>query len=167
MEIDHDWKGVYLGTFHTAFACSAPPDGCRLYRISRARNHPWLLGTDMHIEQGRAEVESLVWDEATCTLKGVARRPAGESGSLFFMPAAPHAAAQPPEAVTLKEVIDMQTVIRLPLVFNSDTEPFELRFKVLDTPYVSRQGWLPYATEAEWLAYVAEHRDPSSTRVIE
>jgi hypothetical protein len=71
-----------------------------------------------------------------------------------------------PEAVTLKEVIDMQTVIRLPLVFRSDTEPFELRFEVLDTPYVSRQGWLPYATESEWLAYVAEHRDPRSTRII-
>ncbi len=161
------WNGEYLGTFRTAFSCSAPPDGCRLYRISRARNHPWLLGTDLHIEQGRAEVESLAWDNATCTLKGVARRPVGEAGSLFFLLPRHLRMLNHPEAVTLKEVIDMQTVIRLPLVFRSETEPFELRFEALDTPYVSRQGWLPYATESEWLAYVAEHRDPRSTRVIE
>ena len=160
------WNEEYLGTFHTAFACSAPPDGCRLYRIAQAREYPWLLGTDLHIEQGRAEVESLVWDDATYTLKGVARRPAGETGSLFFLLPRRLRMLNHPEAVTLKEVIDMQTVIRLPLVFRSDTEPFELRFEVLDTPYVSRQGWLPYATESEWLAYVAEHRDPRSTRII-
>ena len=161
------WNEEYLGTFRTAFACSVPPDGCRLYRIARAREYPWLLGTDLHIEQGRAELESLAWDEATCTLKGVARRPTGETGSLFFLLPRHLLMLNHPEAVTLKEVIDMQTVIRLPLVFRAATEPFELRFEALDTPYVSRQGWLPYATESEWLAYVAEHRCPLSSRVIE
>ncbi len=161
------WNGEYLGTFKTAFPCSAPPDGCRLFRVSRARSHPWLLGTDLHIEQGRTDVESLAWDGAACTLKGVARRPVGEAGSLFFLMPRQLRMINHPEATTLKEVIDMQTVIRLPLVFRCETEPFELRFEAIDTPYVSRQGWLPYATESEWLAYVEEHRDPRSTRIIE
>ncbi len=161
------WNSEYMGTYRTALPCSTPPDGCRLFRISPARPHPWLLGTDLHIEQGRADVESLVWDGAARSLKGVARRPAGEQGSLFFLMPRQVWMTNHPEATTLKEVIDMQTVIRLPMAFRTETEPFELCFEALDTPYVSRQGWLPYATEAEWLAYVTEHRDPRSTRIIE
>lgn len=161
------WNEEYAGTFRGSFACSVPPDACRLFRISRARPHPWLLSTDLHVEQGNAEIESLSWDEQTRVLKGVARRPAGESGSLFFLMPRQLRLLNHEGTNTMKEVIDMQTVIRLPLVFRTDTAPFELRFEVQETPYISRQGWLPYATETEWLKYVAEHHDPASSRVIE
>jgi len=51
--------------------------------------------------------------------------------------------------------------------FRSEKESFEFRFEVIDSKFVARKNWLPYATEKEWLAYAEKHKDPSSTRVIE
>lgn len=67
----------------------------------------------------------------------------------------------------MREVLDMQTVIRWPIEFHHDRESFELRFERIDANYVARKGWLPCATEGEWLAYVEEQEEPDSTRVIE
>jgi hypothetical protein len=161
------WNEEYAGTYRGSFSCLVPPDSCRVYRISLARRHPWLLATDMHIEQGAAEIQSLAWHEPTKTLRGVATRPAGERGSLFFLVPRHLMLVNHEQANTMKEVIDMQTVVRLPVQFKRNKEPFMLRFKVMDTKYVSRDGWLPYATEKEWLAYVRKNRDAGSTRVIE
>lgn len=161
------WNGEYLGTYKDAFSSTIPPDGCRLFRISLARPHPWLLGSDMHVEQGVAEIESLAWEEKNMVLRGTARRPAGESGSLFFLMPRHLKLCNKTGTNKMKEVIDMQTVIRLPLDFPEARQEFELQFERMDTPYVSRRGWLPYATEAEWLNFVAEHKIPDSHRVIE
>ena len=161
------WNGEYVGTYRDSFECSVPPDDCKLFRISEARPHPWLLSTDMHVEQGNAEIESLFYDEKNLTLQGVARRPAGESGRLVFLMPRHLRLVNHEQANIMKEVIDMQAVVGWPIVFRSDKESFELKFERMDTPYVARPGWLPYATEAEWLAYVNAHRDPADTRVIE
>jgi len=161
------WNEEYTGTYRGSFSCTVPPEACRLYRISAARPHPWLLATDMHVEQGHAEIASLTWDEEQKTLRGTALRPAGESGSLYFLMPRHLRLINHESANTMKEVIDMQTVIRLPVAFHRDREEFELRFEEMHTPFVARHGWLPYATEEEWLRYVAEHRDPESTRVID
>jgi hypothetical protein len=161
------WNETYLGTWQGGMDCLVPPDACRLYRIAPARPHPWLLATDLHVEQGRAEIESLSWDPVRRVLKGMVRRPEGESGNLFFLMPRQLRLADIGQMSTMKEVIDMQTVIRLPVRFQKEKEPFELAFELMETPNVSRQGWLPYTTEAEWLAYLAEHKDHGSTRVIE
>jgi len=161
------WNGEYVGTYRDSFPCAVPPGCCRLFRLSIARPYPWLLSTDMHIEQGNAEVETLAYDEKTRTLRGTVRRPAGESGRLVFLMPRHLKLVNHEEANTMKEVIDMQTVISLHVVFRSDKEDFRLEFECMDTDYVARPGWLPYATEAEWLAYVKANKDPSDTRVIE
>ncbi|HPS52438.1 MAG TPA: hypothetical protein PLK08_02700 [Phycisphaerae bacterium] len=161
------WNGEYVGTYEKSYSCAVPAHSCRLYRISRHRKYPWLLSTDMHIEQGNAEVESLEWNEKAMTLKGVATRPAGECGSLFFLTPRQFRLINHDKTNTMKEVIDMQTVIRLPMEFRSDKEKFELRFEIMNTPFVARKGWLPYATEEEWRKYVEAHHKPDDTRVIE
>ncbi len=161
------WNEEYIGTYKDAFFCTIPPDACRLFRISLARPHPWLLGTDMHIEQGNAEIESLAWDEENLVLRGTARRPSGESGNLFFLMPRHLKLVNDKRTNKMKEVIDMQTIIRMPLDFQKTRQEFELQFQRMDTPYVSRKGWLPYATETEWLNFVAEHKIPDSHRVIE
>lgn len=154
------WNGEYLGTFKYAFPCAVPAADCRLYRICEAREYPWLIGTDMHVEQGNAEVKDLVYDEKERTLTGIACRPAGECGRLvFLMPRHLKLIADPSLKInTMKEVIDMQTVVSFNIRFEQDEVPFTLRFETMDTEFVSRPGWLPYATESEWLAYVEEHR---------
>ena len=45
------WSEEYRGAFRDRFRASVPPNACRLYRISEARPHPWLLSTDMHVQQ--------------------------------------------------------------------------------------------------------------------
>jgi len=160
------WNEEYVGTYKGSYSHIVPQNSCRLFRISPAHQHPWLLSTDMHVEQGNAEIESLEWDETTKTLKGIVVRPAGEIGNLFFLVPRQLKLINHEKACLMKEVIDMQTVLRLPIEFESDKETFELRFEVMDTQFVSRYGWLPYATEEEWSKYVEENKDPASNRVI-
>jgi hypothetical protein len=61
----------------------------------------------------------------------------------------------------------MNVIIRKRIDFSRQAEPFLLRFEPVGTPYVSRPGWLPFATEEEWLDYVGKHREPDDTRVID
>jgi hypothetical protein len=67
----------------------------------------------------------------------------------------------------MKEVIDMQTVIRLPMDFKSNKETFKLRFEVMNTKFITRKGWLSFATETEWLEYIDVNQKTGDTRVIE
>ncbi len=161
------WNEEYTGTYRGSCARTIPPNSCRLYRIAEARPHPWLLSTDMHIQQGAVEVESIQWNEETKTLIGTVARPAGERGNLFFLIPRHLKLINHEKANTMREVLDMQTVVRWPVEFNGERETFELRFELIDTTFVARKHWLPYATEKEWLDYVEKHRDPNSTRVIE
>ncbi len=161
------WNEEYRGTFKDRFRAVVPPAASRLYRISRARPYPWLLGTDLHVQQGAAEITSLSWDEASMTLAGAATRPAGERGNLYFLMPRAMSLINHGRSFLMKEVLDMNVVIRSPVVFGEERATFELRFRPRGTPYVSRKGWLPYTTEQEWLAYAQRHRRPGDTRVFE
>ena len=167
------WNEEYAGTYRESFSCIIPAHSCRVYRISEARDHPWLLSTDMHLEQGNVDVESLEWSEEELTLRGTAARPQGEKGNLFFLlPRKGSLKLINHDCINvMKEVIDMHSVMRLPLEFRSDSEMFELRFEVMDTDGVSRPGWLPFSTEEEWLEYVRNKKgvyaDLPENRVIQ
>jgi hypothetical protein len=161
------WNEEYVGTYRASFPYTVPPNACKVYRVSRVRKHPWLLSTDMHMHQGAAEIESLKWDQDALTLSGTATRPEGETGSLFFLLPRQFRLINHERANTMREVEDTQTVIRWPLQFTSDRQPFELRFEELGAQFVTRRGWLAYATEEEWLKYVAHHRSPGDTRLVE
>ena len=161
------WTEEYLGTFESRFRAAIPPSSCRLYRISKAQRHPWLLSTDMHVQQGAVEIESLAWDKNNMTLAGTATRPSGEVGNLLFLMPRRFRLINHENSFLMKEILDMNVVVRTPVHFASDRESFELLFEVQQTPYVSRKGWLPYTSEREWLDYVQRHRKPGDTRVYE
>lgn len=162
------WNSEYYGIYRKSFSCNVPPGCCKLFRITEKREYPWLISSDFHVEQGNAEIESLAYDEKTLTLRGVARRPKGEYGRLVFLMPRTLKLKHHERINTMKEVIDMQTVISLPIRFSSDRETFELEFEKLDTCMVARPGWLEYSTEAEWLEYVEKHRSQyPANRVIE
>ena len=161
------WNEEYRGTFRDRFRAVVPPSACRLYRISQARPYPWLLGTDLHIQQGAVEITALSWNEASMTLAGTATRPAGERGNLLFLMPRAMSLINHTESFLMKEVLDMNVVIRRPVHFSAEHEAFELRFRPRGTPYVSRKGWLPYTTEREWLEYAERHRAPDDPRVFE
>ncbi len=79
------WNERYLGSFKEAFECHVPPCSVNVYRITRVRNHPWILSTDMHLLQGAVEILSVFWDHRKAVLSGVAVRPEGEVGNIFFL----------------------------------------------------------------------------------
>lgn len=163
------WNGEYCGTYKGSFPVAVPAADCRLYRICEARDYPWLIGTDMHVEQGRCEVKALKYDKRSRRLSGIVSRPAGEWGRLIFLMPRHLKIIQEPtwKVSTMKEVIDMQTVVSLSMRFEQDETPFTIRFETMDTDFVARPGWLSYATEAEWLDYVAKHKaDYDPCRVI-
>lgn len=162
------WNREYVGTFRGTFPCSVPPGQCRLYRISESRNHPWILSTNMHVEQGRCEVPELKWDETTLTLSGKACRPVGECGRIEFLLPWNYRVVNHCGVNTMKEVVDMQTVASLQVNFTADEMPFEIHFAKDEADYVTRKDWLPYETAAEWREYVKQHReDYHPSRIIE
>jgi len=79
------WNEEYQGEATGSLTAEVPPNSCKLYRIAKARRHPWLLSTNMHIQQGLLEVPELRWDAKSLELSGKVTRPRGESGSLLFL----------------------------------------------------------------------------------
>jgi hypothetical protein len=132
-----------------------------------ARAHPWLLSTDMHVQQGAVEVSTLAWDEARMRLTGSVRRPVGEKGNVFFLMPSGFRLTNHEGTGLMKELIDMNVVVRMPVSFARETEAFELEFTPRGTPYVGRKGWMRYPREEDWLAEVKKNRKPGDTRVIE
>jgi hypothetical protein len=161
------WNGSYEGTFKEHCPVSVPSESIRLYRIHRARPHPWLLATDMHIQQGAVEVETLEWNEPEGTLSGVVSRPAGESGHLFLHLPREWRLVDHSGVRLMKEVLDMSAMACIPIRFESDRVEFSYRFERLDVPNVCWRWWLPYRSVEEWQAWLKANRDPDDTRVIE
>ncbi len=162
------WNNEYVGTYTQSFPCIVEPGACKLYRISEAKKHPWLIGTDMHVEQGNAEIESLVYDEEKLTLKCVAKRPVGEKGRLFFlMPRDMMLKNNHQFHISMKEVVDMYTVINYPIVFEHEKEEIVLEFEPLTNGLLSRPGWLSYYDEAGFQQFIKDNPYPEKNRVIE
>lgn len=162
------WNNEYVGTYRGSFPCLVAPGWCKLYRISEAKDHPWLIGTDMHVEQGNVEIESMVYDEEKMTLKLVATRPVGERGRLvFLMPRNMMLKKTGRSHFSMKEVVDMQTVINYPVTFEHEKEEITLEFEPLTNGLVSRPCWLSFYDEAGFQEYIKTHPYKEKTRVIE
>ncbi len=151
------WNEEYLGTFTQRVACSIPPGACRLFRLARAREYPWLLSTDLHAQQGAVEVTSLAWDADRLCLSGVVSRPAGESGNLFFLMPRKMRLLNHEGVGLLKDLRDFNVIMRLPMQFLTDTVEFALYFAPWDLGWVAPEGLLPYSTEDEWREYMRQH----------
>jgi hypothetical protein len=161
------WNGEYVGTYRERCPCSVPSGAIRLYRLHAARPHPWLLGTDMHIQQGALDISELAWDADTHTLAGVATRPAGETGNLFLHLPRTWRLVNHSGIGLMKEVRDMTAMARVPLRFEEDETAFSFHFEPLHVPNVCWRWWLPYRSEAEWRDWLAANRQPDDTRIIE
>lgn len=57
--------------------------GCKLICLRRRRAHPWVWGTGFHQSCGR-ELSGVTWDESRGELRGVLKRPPGETGDLVL-----------------------------------------------------------------------------------
>lgn len=78
------WNERYLGSFVNAVPVSVAPRSVTLLRISRMREYPWLLATDMHIRQGQADIQTVRWDHGARRLSIKTTRPTGSRGNIYL-----------------------------------------------------------------------------------
>lgn len=160
------WNEEYQGTFKQHFDYLVPPESCRLFRISEARDHPWLLSTDMHIQQGAVEVEELHWDEKSMRLSGKVTRPVGETGNLFFLMPRKMRAINTEGLWLMKELDDMNLIIRKEIKFTHEHESFEIFFEPWERKYIP-EHLMKKATEEEWMESMNKGKKNENTRVLQ
>ncbi|MCL2813200.1 MAG: hypothetical protein FWD23_01225 [Oscillospiraceae bacterium] len=161
------WNEEYCGVFKNSFPCRLPPESCKLYRIAKKRDHPWLLSTDMHIQQGYCEVAELQWDEGKLCLCGSVTRPAGERGGVYILMPRNYKLINQKGAHLLKELLDYSVVMYLPVQFSGPVEKFELFFEEWNFETLSPRGHIPYSTKQEWQEYMRLYYHRQDTRVFE
>lgn len=159
------WNEEYHGTFKGHFDYIVPPNSCRLFRISEARDYPWLLSTDMHIQQGAVEVEELNWDEKRMRLSGKVTRPVGETGNLFFLMPRKMRVINSEGLWLMKELDDMNVIIRKEIKFTREHETFEIFFEPWERKYIPGH-LMKQGTEEEWMEKMNKGTKNESTRVL-
>lgn len=67
----------------------------------------------------------------------------------------------------LKELLDLNVIMRLPVHFTEDTVDFEFFFEPWELGLVAPVGLISYATEQEWRDYMQRTGKQGNTRVFE
>jgi hypothetical protein len=78
------WNEHIVGKIKGKVPVYVPPHDVKVLRFSEVMEHPWVVGSDMHLTQGGVDINHLRWDNDALMLKGVCNRPEGEEGSLFI-----------------------------------------------------------------------------------
>ena len=78
-----DFQDLKTGSAPDIFELAFFAPSVKLLCLRRPRPHPWVVGTRFHQSCG-AELHLVMWDEPAAALRGVIRRPAGESGALVI-----------------------------------------------------------------------------------
>ncbi len=161
------WNEEYRGVFKNSLPVTLLPESCKLFRFTKKREYPWLIGTNIHIQQGVAEIKSLKWDKENMTLTGVASRPEGEKGSVIILSPRNMKLLNRGKCHLLKELIDQRVIIEVPLEFTSNTQEFKLQFEKWEFNNIIPRGLMPYATMDELKEYMKENYKRESTRVFD
>ena len=126
------WNEEYRGrVVGGSLVAEVPPGSVRVYRLAAAAGAPVLLGTDMHLTMGEMEIDRCAWEPATLTLRGTARRPEGEQGSIFVWAPKGLCVAAPQGLWIAKDARDEALLIRICLRFGTGPADWEVRFAPL------------------------------------
>ncbi len=161
------WNEEYRGMFENSFPVTLLPESCKLFRFTKRRNHPWLMGTNMHIQQGVAEIKALKWDEKNMTLSFTATRPKGNKGSVIIHAPRNLELLNRGKCHIVKELIDQCLVIEVPLDFKEDEISVQLTFRKWEFNNIIPRGLMPYATMDELKEYMSENYTREKTRIFE
>ncbi len=160
------WNMEYRGIFHTSFPVTLLPESCKLFRFTKRRNYPWVIGTNMHIQQGACEIKSLNWDEENMILSGSCTRPAGEKGKLIVLTPPNFKLLNRGKCHIIKELLDYNVVIEIPLDFETDTSEFSLRFEPWNFKNITPRGFVEYSNMDELREYMKENYKREDTRIF-
>ncbi len=160
------WNMEYRGIFHTSFPLTLLPETCKLFRFTKKRNHPWVIGSNMHIQQGVSEIKELHWNEEQMTLSGVCKRPAGENGKLIVLTPPNFKLLNRGKCHIIKELLDYNIVIEVPLDFETDTAEFTLRFEPWNFKNITPRGFVDYSNMEEMRQYMKKNYKRENTRIF-
>ena len=161
------WNEEYCGVFRQSFPCEILSESCKLYRIAEERPHPWLLSTDMHIQQGFCEVLGIDWDQESNRLSLSVTRPVGEMGNIYVLMPRNYRLINAKGVNLLKELLDFKVIMQIPVKFDEEIKNFAFDFEQWNPVNLSPRGHIPYSTKQEWLDYMRDNYKKQGTRVFE
>lgn len=117
------WSKKFLGRAQNSVRIKMSPVTTKLLLFKEVPAHPIVLSTDMHFSQGGVELEDVIYDGNTQTLKGTARRQTGAKGNIFIFL---------PSFYEVKETVPVirkqKDVIALPVDFKKSAVKWEVKF---------------------------------------
>ncbi|MCC6443686.1 MAG: hypothetical protein IT210_09565 [Armatimonadetes bacterium] len=85
------WESLFLGYATGSLQVTVPGRDARVLALHSPSFQPFLIGTDMHLSMGAAEIEEAIWSYESQTLTGRARWRPGASGRAFaYIPGSFH-----------------------------------------------------------------------------
>jgi len=112
------------------------------------------------------EVEELHWDEKSMRLSGKVTRPVGETGNLFFLMPRKMRVLNTEGLWLMKELDDMNLIIRKEIKFTREHETFEIFFEPWERKYIP-EHLMKKATEEEWMESMNKGKKNENTRVLQ
>ena len=83
------WEQKFYGELRGGIRVKLPPASVLLLAIHKKRAEPHVIATDRHVSQGGVELENVIWDAATKTLRGVSLGATGTDHKVFVWLPAP------------------------------------------------------------------------------
>jgi hypothetical protein len=123
------WNEQYLGRARETLFAKVPPGRVRVYRLAENLGVPVLLGTDMHVLMGEAEVDRCTWDEGQRILSGRAVRPSGESGNVFLYVPPSMQVAEAEGLWIAKDAGEKALIVRASLRFEAGEASWQVCFE--------------------------------------
>jgi len=99
---------------------SVPARDVRVLRIAAMPEHPWVIGTDLHLTQGGVELERVRWNARKMTLSMTVNRTPGENGNVYVRVPAGYRA--------LSGEADASGILRVPVGFAAARESCQIAF---------------------------------------
>jgi hypothetical protein len=84
------WNQRFYGELRERFTARLEPSSVLLLSLHERRGVPQFLATDRHVTQGAVELETVEWDAATSTIRGVSLGAPSTAHNVFLYLPEPH-----------------------------------------------------------------------------
>jgi hypothetical protein len=109
------WDERYLGVVGKDLTVTVPPESVRLIRVSRRRDHPWIIGTNLNVRQGQAEITACAWNEREHSLHISYRAYPQQEGAIFVQAPAGWSVQNPKGFAIAKDGNDSSLIVAIPV----------------------------------------------------
>ncbi|HWM67930.1 MAG TPA: hypothetical protein VNO35_15175 [Steroidobacteraceae bacterium] len=122
------WDQRFVGEYRGNVGLRAARHTGETYAIREVPDHPWVLGTNMHLTQGAVELQSVRYDGSSGRLSGTASRHAGAKGQLVIYAPPGFQLRDGSEGASAQRQASGASVITVPLSFAAKAKDWTVRF---------------------------------------